>query len=113
MVRAVDHGVAIRATSSEHLLCGPVGRHAGTLIEGGRMESLAMALLAEPGLTHAQHARLVGAVGIVAIGAILAHRLVLPQERSAFFLMALVTGLVDGLLGELIGTGRAVRIMAI
>lgn len=105
--------MAIRATSSEHLLCGSVGRHTGTLIEGGRMESLAMALLAEPWLTHTQHAWLVGAVRIVAIGAILTHRLVFPQERSAFFLMALVTGLVDGILGELIGTGRAVRIMAV
>jgi len=77
------------------------------------MIGLAMALLAEERHSHFQHARLIGAVGVMTVRAVFTHGLVLPQERTAFFRVALVADLVDGVLHQLMRTGRAMRVVAI
>ena len=91
----MDHGVAVGALSPYELLGGAVRRNTRAAIERGRMIGFAVALLAQEWLPDLQHAGLVGAVRIMAIGAILTHRLMLPQEGAAFFRMALITGFRD------------------
>ena len=105
--------MAIRAAPADELLRGPVGRYARAGIEGSRVIGLAVALLAEEGHTDLQHARLIGAVGVMTVRAVFTHGLVLPQERAAFFRVALVADLVDRVLGQLMRAGRAVRVVAI
>ena len=72
-----------------------------------------MALLAKPGFPYGQHARLIGAVGIMAVGAIFPDRLMFPQERTAFFGMTLVTDLVNGVFSQLMRAGGTMGIMTI
>ncbi len=50
---------------------------------------------------------------VVADRTILSGRLMLNQERSPFFSMALIAGLVDGMFFQLRGASRAVRIVTI
>src|SRR5271165_883441 len=59
-------------------------------------------------------ARLVRAMRVVTDAAVLAHRLVFPQERSTLVGVAVVAGLVDGEFLDLMGPSRrAVGVMAI
>jgi len=98
----MDNGMAVRAASTHHLLRGG-GRWRNIIatVERGRMIGFTMALLAQERLSHLQHTELVGAVRIVAIGAVFTHRLMLPQEWAAFFRMALITGLRNRVLDQL------------
>ncbi len=70
-----------------------------------------MAGLAQVGLLQLEHRQMVRAVRIVTIGAIFPDRGVLKQHRSAFFLMADVTGFVERCLYQQIGSQTAVRVM--
>ena len=72
-----------------------------------------MALLTQEGTTHLQEVGGYGAVGIMAIGAVLRHRLVVPEERSPLFRVALVAGIIDGIALQIRAPRRAVRVMAI
>jgi hypothetical protein len=105
--------MAIRAGSAQELLCGSVGRYVLTGVEVGRMISLAMALLAEERHAHFQHARLIGAMGIMAVRTVFTHGLMLPQERAALLRVALVADLVDRVFGQLMRAGGAMRIVAV
>lgn len=60
-----------------------------------------------------QQRRDVGAMWFMAVGAVFGDRLMLPQERAALFSMAGEAGLVDGILLEQLGTGRAMRVVAV
>jgi hypothetical protein len=59
------------------------------------MVSLGMALLAQEWFPYLQHSRVDRAVWIVAIHTVFPGRLVLNQEWSPFFSMALIAGLDD------------------
>src|SRR3972149_5312565 len=72
-----------------------------------------MALLAQERAAYLQHAIFRSAVRIMTNRAILAHRRVLPQERTALFGVALIAGFVHRVLGQLRSGGRAVRIVAV
>jgi hypothetical protein len=67
---------------------------------GGGMPGLHMAALAEPGFLHHQHFRVAGAMGVVAVSAILHHRRVLPEEWSSFIRMAFKAGFIHGIGGQ-------------
>ena len=54
-----------------------------------------MALLAQPRARDLQHGIVDRAMGVMAVQAVLAHRRVFPQERSALLGVTLVTGVVD------------------
>ena len=64
-----------------------------------------MALLTQERCTRLQQRRNVRAMGAVAVGAILTHRLVLEQEGAAFFSMALVAGFCHRIFLELLRPG--------
>ena len=72
-----------------------------------------VALLAEPGLAGLQHLRAGGTMRIMAVGAILHHRRMLPQERTAPLRMTLVAGLVGRAFDQQLGIGSSMRVMAI
>ena len=106
--------VAIRAASSQDLLCRTrLTRDAAGAIESARVVALGMALLAEKWLLHLQHSRDYRAVRVMADRTILSGRLMLNQERSAFLSMTLIAGLDDGMLDQLRGSGRSVRVVTI
>jgi len=71
-----------------------------------------MARLAEERRAHLEQRRLRRAVRIVAIGAVLRDRLVLPQERSPVFGVTGRAGFRDGVLDQLRRRRRAMRRMA-
>jgi hypothetical protein len=71
-----------------------------------------MALLAQFRLANAQQLRVDRAVCFVATAAILQYRRVLPEERTAALGVATVAIVIQGRLNELLGIGRAMRIMA-
>src|SRR5712691_9790350 len=80
-----------------------------------RLRGMAAAVVAT--IANARHAGLqqlwvAGAVRFVAIGAILHDRRVLPDERTAAFGVAAQAVFVGGALNELLGIGRAMRVMA-
>ena len=64
-----------------------------------------------PGLV--QQCRMIRAVHIVAQGAVFGGRLVLPQERAAFFSMAVVTVLIYSELLQRCRPCRSVRVVAV
>ena len=61
-------------------------------------------LLAELGPLPVQQCFVIGAVGLVAQGTVLGHRVVFPEERPALLGVAGITGIVDA---ELLQCGRA------
>src|SRR6056297_352721 len=73
------------------------------------MSGLGVTALAEHRPAQAEHARVARAVGLVAIGAVLGHRGVLPDERTAGLRMALPAGVVHRLARHLQLRGGAVR----
>jgi energy-converting hydrogenase Eha subunit C len=81
-------------------------------VHGRRMARSLMAGLAQKRRAQFQQCRLRRTVRIVTIGAILGHRLVLPQERTAILGMTAGTGLRGGVLDQLCRSAGAVRGMA-
>ena len=92
MIGAMYLGMAIRAALPKQLLCGTRRRHASPAVQGAWVEHLLMAALAQKWLSDAQQTSLRRPVRVMAIGAILGHRLVFPQEWSAFFRVTLRAG---------------------
>jgi len=87
--------MAIQARLAEYLLGSTVGWDTRTAINTAGVERCRMALLAQPGLTGGEQVLVVGAVGYMAIGAILSDRSVLEEKWTAFLGVAFVAGLVD------------------
>lgn len=71
-----------------------------------------MALLTQIRQAQLGRCRVIRAVRIVAVGAILAHRRMLPQHRAALFGVAVVTGFVDRGGLQIAGADAAMRIVA-
>src|SRR3954447_8909286 len=95
MVRAVNVGVAVHARSTEH----PVALVGGDLVlvvERRRMLGRDVAALTEHRHPHDQHAIVRRAVRVMAGGAVLAHRGVFEQRRSAHLGMATGAAFGDG-----------------
>src|SRR3989304_5765078 len=106
MIRPVGTAVAVPGGGPERL------DRIGQARRGG-MAPLHGARLARPGPPHLQEVVVEGAVGLVAVGAALAHGGVLEDEGPPLLGMAVVAVLVDGVaLQELLG-GRAVRGVAV
>src|SRR6185312_183552 len=72
-----------------------------------------VALVAEERRTRLQHVLGGRAVRVVAVRAVLAHRLVVVHERAALLHVARVAGVVDGVALHERGPGRAVRVVAV
>ena len=105
-------GVAVHAVLPEEKLCGHVGLKAVGVKGNAGVPGLGMAALTEEWSTLGQHPGVNGPVRRVAGGAVLGRRRVLPEKRAALFCVALVTGLVEGIPGELRVHGRTVGTMA-
>ena len=80
------------AVRSGHISIGQIGAAVKILavIAG-------VAVLAKHWRSHGQHGRCIRSVGRVAIGAIVRNWRVIPQERTAFFRVAGIAGLIDSL----------------
>ena len=89
----------------------PGSRHGNAGMSGTGV-TYVVALLAQPGLPRLQQLVLGRAMSLVAVEAVLHDRRVFPEEGAAPLRVALVAVLVDGGLDELLGIGRAMRIMA-
>ena len=113
MVGSVNLAVAIQALASQHLGRCALWRNAGSAVSDARMVPGVVALLAQPGASTVEQWRVIRAVCLVADAAVLAHRLVLPQEGAAFLGVALVAGFVEGVVNQAGFTCRAVRFVAI
>ena len=87
MVRTVYLAVTVQAIFAEHILVGTAAGKPLRAIGKARMEGRGMALLAKGGTTCAKQTRMDRTVGAVTQGAIFCDRGVLPQERSALFLV--------------------------
>src|SRR4029079_5080936 len=120
MIRTVNQDVAVETGSRRQLrsrggragLLGAVGSRdtrAGqirTAVDLGAVVAT-MAVLAEPGDSRLELCRVAGSVGRMAIRAIVRHRRVLPQIRTALFRVAGKAGVVDRVLDEQFRTRRA------
>ena len=108
MVRTMNLDVAVDAALVEDEPTGGGPQQVGAMVE-------AVALAADLGLLRLQHRLVGGAMCVVTIQAILAHRRVLPQERTALLGMALVAIVVDrGFADHRLGARHAaVRIVAV
>ena len=95
-----------------------VGAAAVEILDGAkRLRLCRVAARDMAGIANTRHARLqqlrvAGAVRLVAVRAVLHYRRVLPEERTAPFGVAAQTVFVGRALQQLLGIGRAVRIMA-
>ena len=92
--------VAIKALACQYLRRCALWRYAGSAVGDAWMVPGVVALLTQPGAATVEQWRVVRTVWLVADAAILAYRLVFPQERSTFFSMALVAGFVNGVVDQ-------------
>ena len=92
--------------------CHGASRQVRTAVDAARVVA-AVAVLAQPGQPGIEQRGAAGTMGRMAIGTVLRHRLVLPQEGTALLIMAGEAGLIDRILGEQLWPGGAVRIVAI
>jgi hypothetical protein len=72
-----------------------------------------VALLAQEWRARLQQVFHHGAVRIVAVAAILGHRLVLVDKRAALFRVAVVAGVVDAVASQQLRPDRTVRLVAV
>ena len=100
----MDHGVTVLAGSAHRKV---------TIRSGCFPVADRVALEAQPRARHFQRELVDRAMRIVTVQAILAHRRMLEQERSALFGVAGVAIVVDRILPQQSLGGAAVRIMTI
>jgi len=112
VVRAVNLRMAVGATAREQVRIGIGTREGLRRAHEGGMSRPFVAGLAEERRAQLQERRLHRTVRVVAVGAILRHRLMLPQKRSALLAVAGGARFVGGVLDELHWRRRAVRRMA-
>ncbi len=72
-----------------------------------------MTLLAQERHAHFQQIGGHCAVGIVAIGAVFRHRLMVPKEGPALFRVTLETGVIDRVADKITGPRRAMGVVTI
>src|SRR3954470_14956668 len=95
MVRSVNVLVTVHARSTEHAVA-LVDGDGVVVVNARRMLGRDVTALTEHRHPHREHAVVGRSVRIVAGRAVLPHRCVLPQRRSAHLGVAAVAGLVDG-----------------
>src|SRR5271157_5825775 len=78
---------------------------------GSRVTTRVVAAIADARHAYLQQLRVIGAVRLMAIGAVFHHRRVLPQERTTALGMAGEAVLVDRALNQLLRVGSAVRVV--
>src|SRR5512146_1306205 len=108
MIRAVDVEVTVLAGA---VVDEPHGRCVGGS-SGRAAVGRGMALLAKPRPRHLEHLLFSAAVWVVAVGAVLGDRHVLPEERAALLGVAAEAGLVRRARDEHLLVRRAVRVVA-
>src|ERR1700751_1786263 len=97
-------GMAVGATAVEVL-------DGAERLRLSRMAAAVMAVVAHAGHANFQELGGVAAVRFVAVGAVFEHRRVLPQEWAAPLRVTAQAIFISSALDELLGVGRAVRIM--
>lgn len=119
MVRAMNHGVAVHTGTATGILrrvrpAKPalIARSHGA-IRGLAVVRAVVTFRAHKRCAGFQQRRDVGAVRLMAVGAILRYRLMLPQERPALFSVAGKAGLVQGVPFEQFRPGRAMWVVAV
>src|SRR6266568_5524653 len=105
MIGSVDCGMAIGAAAVEIL-------DGAERLRLRRVTAAVMARITNPRHARLQQLRVTGAVGLMAVCAVLHYRRVLPHEGTAPFGVATEAVLVRSALDELFGIGRTVRIVA-
>src|SRR3990172_3275066 len=106
VVGAMDLAMAVGAGAIEDK------PHLGVCLGSGRVAALHVALLAEPWFGDLEELLVVGSVGLVAVGAALRRRRMLPEEGAALLRMAGVAVLVNGVGLEELLRRRAVGVVA-
>src|SRR5882762_7589986 len=110
VVRAVDVGVAVQAAARDRVRGGA---RAGERAGGAAVARRLVALLAQEGLADLEQVRGGRPVRVVADAAVLLHRLVGADERTALLHVAHVAGVVDAVAHHHAGADRAVRVVAV
>ena len=105
MIRPVNVGMAVGAPAVEVL-------DGAERLRLSWMAAAVVARIADARHAYLQKLRIVAAVRFVAVGAIFEYRRMLPKKRSAAFGVATQAVFVGGRLDQLLGIGRAVRIVA-
>ena len=100
MIRSVDLVVAVQAGLAQQVDRRRVSWQAAFILRQARVTGLRMAALAKRRRTHAQHARVIRAMWIVAVTTVLDGRCMLPKVGSAILCVAFVTGTVLGLVRD-------------
>src|SRR5665647_2807487 len=72
-----------------------------------------VAFVTQEGRTRFEQRRDVGTVRGMAIGAVFGHRLMFPEEGTAFFGMAGEAGFIDRVFLQQLGTGRAMGVVTV
>jgi hypothetical protein len=80
--------------------------------EGSTAMTRVVALLAKEGHTRLQHRRVVGPVGVMAVGTVVLCRAVFPKEGPAKLGVTLEAGFIDRVFLQRCLGGRTVRLMA-
>ena len=115
VVATVDFGVAIEATTCLFNICIGLGRRSYSRCNTSdtRCTVSAMALVANHGWTCFEQVVGGGAVGHVAVGAVVAHRAVVMDERTTFFHVAGVASFHYAIALHQLGACGAMGVMAI
>lgn len=118
IVRAMNHTVTIHTRPATVGLAGitcqttlPAGNiRSGRIVTG---MGAVVALITQERRTGFEHRRHIGAVRVMAAGAVFSNRLMFPQEGPALIGMALVAGLVDRVFLQVGRCRSPVRVMAV
>src|ERR1019366_8718913 len=108
-IATVDVAVAVAASTTQHIR----GVRETQSAAGSRAMHGAVAFVAQPRTRHFQQIFVVRAVRLVAVQAVLTHRRVFPQHRTALFSMTLVAILVHRSLADQLVRNAAMWVMAI
>ena len=98
MIRAMNQPVTIDTSFANHAGLVPTAAIPGKTfpaIQLTGMVLIRMAALAQIGHAYLEEICVRRAVRIVAIGAVLAYRGVLPQERPSFFRVTAIAGIIN------------------
>src|SRR5665213_358895 len=126
MIRAVDDRVAKQAAPCIALCCRTLttqryaaagSRHVSVWQVGATIEVFAVvarvAVLAKHWCTNRQQRRRIRTVRRVAVGAVVSHRSVLTQERTALLCVARIAGLVHRLFHQQLRSRRSVWVVTV
>ena len=113
MVGAMHLRVTVETGLSQQLLRRADRWDVITTVQGAGVVGILMTALAQGRCAQRQQAIYYRAMRIMAIGATIADRLVLPQKRTALFRVATCTGVIDGVADQQMISYGAVGVMTI